>query len=384
MESKETTFYEELQKCEGLDLRDKRGQLHDLAFILVLFTISLFRKKDGNMSSIHRGMKNKCKDLSDLLSASYEDKEVISRSYLPVFLEKIDGGVFSNMLKKFYGVTLGEKERQWFGGDGKDLKGSIEKGDKRGQAIVGLVEHQTNRTVCFDYYSGKKESEKTCLAELIESNQLWSSNFTFDALHLSPYLTSKIAQSGGTYIIGLKANQGILSARMELHSELEEPTNTFDNTEVGHGRTEERYYESYDIREVLLDERWSISDFQTLFKVKRKITDNSTGKQSDKTYFYLSNIPAQETMQTNKAMEYFKTIRNHWSCEVTNHYRDVTLKEDSLTTKKSKVSKMVASIRTLIINILLIDKPKNMAALLDDFTDDFDYLINYLKAVRFL
>jgi hypothetical protein len=184
-----------------------------------------------------------------------------------------------------YGVSLNEKERQWFGGDGKELKGSIERGDKRGHAIVGLVKHQTNQTACFDYYSGKKESEKTCIEELIERHQMWSSSFTFDSLHLTPSLTSKIAQAGGTYIIGLKANQGILSTQMELHSELEKATNTFDNKDVGHGRTEERYYEAYDIRKVLFDERWSNSDFQTLFKVRRKITNNSTGKQSDVTNF---------------------------------------------------------------------------------------------------
>jgi hypothetical protein len=60
------------------------------------------------------------------------------------------------------------------------------------------------------------------------------------------------------------------------------------------------------------------------------------------------------------------------------------LKEDHLKTKYSKVTKTVASIRSLIINALLINKPKNMAALLDDFNDNFDYLIAYLKAIRFL
>lgn len=384
MDSKETTFYEELQKCEGLDLRDARGRVHDLGYLLFLFLISILRGKDGNMSSIHRGMKNKHKDLCDSLSIDYNDKNIISRSHLPIFLKKINGRVFSDLFERFYGVELEEEKRQWFGGDGKELRGSIEKGDKRGDAIVSLVEHKTNRIACFGYYSGKKESEKTCLEELIERQQMWSSNFTFDALHLSPTLTSKIEQSAGTYIIGLKGNQGILNAQMELHTELEIPTNTFENTEIGHGRTEERYYESYDIQEVLFDKRWSNSGFKTLFKVRRKITENKTGKQSDEMSYYISNGQIDNTKKTREANLYFEAIRNHWSCEVTNHYRDVTLKEDHLKTKYSKVTKTVSAFRSLIINALLINKPKNMAALLDDFNDSFDYLIAYLKAIRFL
>ena len=37
------------------------------------------------------------------------------------------------------------------------------------------------------------------------------------------------------------------------------------------------------------------------------------------------------------AQPYYEAIRNHWSVEVTNHIRDVTLKEDKLRTKKTIV-----------------------------------------------
>lgn len=385
MNVQETTFYEELQKCEGLDLRDNRGLVYELAYVLVLFTIALFRGKDGNMSKIHRSMKNKHKELSNSLSVDYyKSHKIISRSYLPVFLEKIDGYVFSNLLQKFYGVELTEDEKKWFGGDGKELRGSIEKGDKRGDAIVGLVEHETMQTACYSYYSGKKESEKTCLEELIERQEMWSHNFTFDALHLRPILTSKIEKAGGVYIIGLKGNQGVLSEQMILHSELEVPIETFDNTEIGHGRIEERRYEAYDISDVLIDERWNKSGFKSLFKVRRITTENKTGKVSDEISFYISNGVIEPSNITTNARTYFKAIRNHWSCEVVNHYRDVTLKEDNLKTKFSAVSKITSAIRTLIINALMMNKPKNMVALLDDFNDDFDFLISYLRAIRFL
>ena len=51
----ETTFYEQLQNCQELDLRDPRGKVHNVAFILLGLTIGLLRNRDGCLSS----MKNK-------------------------------------------------------------------------------------------------------------------------------------------------------------------------------------------------------------------------------------------------------------------------------------------------------------------------------------
>jgi hypothetical protein len=38
----------------------------------------------------------------------------------------------------------------------------------------------------------------------------------------------------------------------------------------------------------------------------------------------------------------------------------------------------------LIINLLLKNRPKNLAAQIDDFTDDFDALLNWLRNLNFL
>lgn len=372
----ETTFYEEIQKCKGLDLRDNRGKKHDLALILLCFTIALFRKRDGILSSIHRSITHKHKELCASLSIEY--KKPVSRSQLPIILSKVDGEKFANLLYKSYGLEIDAKESEWFAGDGKDLKGSIERGDKRGEAIVQIVNHANRKTVFHAYYSGKKESEKTCLQELIKRHQAGGKKYTFDALHLSPDTTKMIEQEGGTYIIGLKNNQSILLEQMCLHSELEEANETVTNAEGGHGRLECRRYKSYDVRELPIDERWEVSNIQTLIRVEREFTDMKTCEVSSKISFYLSNG------EIENSKEYFKAIREHWSCEVNNHIRDVTLQEDRLTTKFPTISKNVATLRVLIVNALLTLKPKNMIALLERFQDDFEYLISFLKAIKFL
>lgn len=118
-----TTFYEQLQNCEDLDLRDPRGKIHNLAFILFGLTIGLLRKRDGCLSSIHRSMQNKNKELCSFLSI--DNQLVISRSHLPVILKKVSLKPFENLLFSVYGLHLKEEKKVWFAGDGKELRGSI-------------------------------------------------------------------------------------------------------------------------------------------------------------------------------------------------------------------------------------------------------------------
>lgn len=63
LEFKETTFYEQLQNCPDIDLRSNQGKRREVSFILLGITIGLLRNRDGNLSSIHRSMKNKNEEL---------------------------------------------------------------------------------------------------------------------------------------------------------------------------------------------------------------------------------------------------------------------------------------------------------------------------------
>jgi hypothetical protein len=58
MKTKSTTFYGKAQRSKTLDLRDIRGKIHDMPLILTEFILALLCNRDGNLSSIHRHMKN--------------------------------------------------------------------------------------------------------------------------------------------------------------------------------------------------------------------------------------------------------------------------------------------------------------------------------------
>ena len=65
-------------------------------------------------------------------------------------------------------------------------------------------------------------------------------------------------------------------------------------------------------------------------------------------------------------------------------YRDVSLKEDKFRTKEKYITRIMATIRTLILDLLRRGNPKNLIAQMEKLQDNFDLLSQYLKKIRFL
>jgi len=319
------SFFEKLQNTEGLDLRDKRGKRHDLAIVLTGITIALLSHRDGSLSSIHRHLKNHYERLMTALNV--EPKSAISRPQLPRVLEKVSVEVFDRLLFENYRFKLNPAERKWFAIDGKELRGSIATGAKRGEAVVPAVEHETLQVQSQTYYSGNKESEVAAVRNLIKENGLGTEKISLDALHSKPKTLEPIAEAGGIYLVGLKKNQKEMF--QEVSRETEHLTCLYktERPEKGHGRIERRKYQVYDMAAIYQDERWLGCQISTVVKVYRERFEIKSGKQSVETSYYLSN-------QRTNPSELCQAVRNHWSVETNNHIRDVTLKEDQMRSKK--------------------------------------------------
>jgi len=196
------SFFQKLQSVEGLDLRDNRGKRHDLAVVLVGVVIALLSNRDGNLSSIRRHLKNHYEKLVAHLGV--EKKKPVSRAQLPLILARVSVTVFDRLLFENYGIQLNEAEREWFAIDGKELRGSIEPGCKRGEAVGQAVSHAEQQVVAQDYYSGEKESEVPMVRKLLEADNLASQKISLDALHCKPATLEIIARRQGKYLVGLK------------------------------------------------------------------------------------------------------------------------------------------------------------------------------------
>ncbi len=99
-EKNNTSFFEKLQNCAGLDLRDTRGKRHDLAIILLEVTLAILSNRDGTLSSIHRHFQKHHNKLLEFLEL--EPKSCVSRSHLPIVLEKVSVTEFDRLIFESY------------------------------------------------------------------------------------------------------------------------------------------------------------------------------------------------------------------------------------------------------------------------------------------
>jgi predicted transposase YbfD/YdcC len=251
----------------------------------------------------------------------------VSRAQLPRILEKVAVAVFDRLIFSHFGISLNEKERKWLAIDGKELRGSIESGEKRGEAMVQAVAHENGQTIAQNYYCGQKESEVPTVRQLLTEQGLSGQKISFDALHFKPQTLEMITESKGKYLVGLKENQKQLRQEVIKTSEKQAILWKISGNKKGHGRIETRRYEFYDILEMAKGERWTHCQMRTAIKVNRRRVELKSGKKSVETSYYVTN-------EVGNYEEISEAISRHWQVETNNHIRDVTLREDQMRSKK--------------------------------------------------
>lgn len=281
------SFFRILQKADGLDLRDNRGKRHESAVVLVGVTLAVLSNRDGCLSSIHRHLVNHYEKLAVVLGV--EQNKAVSRSQLPLILEKVSVTVFDGLIFESFGIKLSEQERKWFAIDGKELRGSIAKGSKRGEAVVQVVAHDNGQTLAQDYYAGEKESEVPVVRKLLEKGHLAARKISLDALHCKPLTLGLISESGGKYVVGVKENQKELKKQINRAMENQAILFKTGELEKSHGRIEKRGYEFYDVLELGVAQRWKSCQIKTAIKVERERVELKSGKQSREESYYLTN-----------------------------------------------------------------------------------------------
>jgi hypothetical protein len=373
--AKTTAFYQLLRQTPALDNRDNRGKKHPIALILTGLTCALCCGRDGSLSRLHRHMVHHFSLLCQATAST--QPTAISRAQLPLVLAKVNTVLFANLLFDWFGIDLPALAGTWLAVDGKDLRGSIQTSQTRGEACVSVVVQTSEAVVAQAYYSGKKESEKLVVRQLLVDRGLTSQQLSLDALHLNPLTVNVINKASGRYLVGLKANQAVLYRHCICRCLVDIPTyQATSDWERGHGRLEQRHYQCFSLAQAVFAPRWRAAGFQTLIWVKRSRQALTGGAITEELSYYLSNAPVDEPTD---GAELCEAIRGHWRVETMHYRRDVILSEDALRTKKDEVSRLLSSLRTLTMNLLHRLKPRNMAAQLDDFADNVSCLFQFMK-----
>jgi len=321
-------------------------------------------------------MRNNYAQLLQHLRLEDNNPAVVSRSHLPIILSKVSGTVFDRLIFAEYGIRLSKKQRKWFAIDSKELKGSIKKGEKRGEAVVQVVEHETQAIQNQNYYAGNKESEIEKSRELLKEGGLLDQKVSFDALHCNPK-TMEMMAAEGSYVVGLKNNQEKLQKSVSEEIAGSKPIYENVTQEKQSGRVEVRKYEVYDLSAMTKESRWEKSEIKIGILVRRETTWVGSGKERAEESLYLSNEAANPG-------EVCRAIRGHWQVEVNNNLRDTTLSEDQLCVKEQGVNRVMAGFRTLALALLRLTGCANKKEQMDEFADNFGTLIKWLKSIHFL
>ena len=163
-------FFDLLTQHADLDQRDNRGKKHAMPLVLMGVVMALLSDRDGSLSAIHRHLKNHFHALC--LHLTIQATNAISRAQLPRLLAQVNQPVLAELVQQHYGLTLSEEFTDWLSGDGKELRGSIAKGHKRGEVCVSIIAQADQAVVAQMHYNGAKESERPAIANLLKNKLL--------------------------------------------------------------------------------------------------------------------------------------------------------------------------------------------------------------------
>lgn len=388
------SFYEALE-MNLPDTRGKQGLRHYLPFVVFCYVLGVIHNKQKK-ASIQRFMTNKL----DLLCKLTEHKaeKAVSEAQLGRILSTLDWQTLNKISERHLGIRInsvsaGTKEAIWLSGDGKDLRGGVEVNSTktssvRGEVSIRLVEHESKRVIAQSFYDGDKDSEKIHIRNLIEDKELSHHSITLDAIHCDPKTTEMIAQRG-VYLIQVKDNQEYLLKDLQSEARREREDKRFISMvthDKGHGRIERREYTLFDVSKQTFDSRWQGSHINTMISVSRQretVLKGEIMKVEQNTAYFISN-KFDKDLKRQTLIELSGAVRGHWSIETDNHIRDVTLGEDKIKTQKGNRTRAEATLRTIGLEWLKLEKPNNYVAILEKFADSEAFLVDFLIKHRLI
>jgi predicted transposase YbfD/YdcC len=358
------------------DKRDNRGKRHVLAFVVGGVILAIMSGR-SSASGIHRFIQNRLKWLRRVLG--YREAKAVSRAQLPRILDDVDWPALNEIVEEHCGVRIEVRGKEWYALDGQTLRGVAGQQER----VLLAVSHHGRRTVAQQPMHGPKESEITAARAMLAATGLEKNKNTLDALHFNPQTTGQINQAGGWFVIQLKDNQPLLLAQLSQEAAEATPLGFLQTVDQAHGRLEIRQATFFNISHLDVDTRWAESGLATLIVMARRTTELATQKRSAEVSFYCANV-AVDPADIATQQELFQAIRGHWGVEADNYIRDVTFQEDKVRTKRGNQAQVLASLRTVVIQLFREAGFVNFKAALETFADCPDQFEAFLAQYNFL
>lgn len=246
------------------------------------------------------------------------------------------------------------KDGQLIRVDGKTLRGSYERGGKRGMIHMVSAWASEHRMVLGQRKVNDKSNEITAIPELLRVLDLNGAVVSIDAMGCQTEIAAQIVEQHGDYVLALKGNQGNLHEDVEQLFEYARKQNfhsiehDFYQTQAqGHGRQEIRkYWVMGETTALIGAENWSKLSAIGCVESQRCIEDKITTERR----YYLLSLPLD-------AERFADAVRGHWSIENQLHWiLDVGFHEDQSRTTQGHSAENLAVVRHLAVSLLSQDQ----------------------------
>lgn len=238
--------------------------------------------------------------------------------------------------------------------DGKTLRGSYERGGKRGMIHMVSAWASEHRMVLGQRKVNDKSNEITAIPELLRVLDLNGAVVSIDAMGCQTEIAAQIVEQQGDYVLALKGNQGNLHEDVEQLFEYVRKQNFhtiehdfYQTQEQGHGRQEIRkYWVMGETAALMGAENWSKLTAIGCVETQRQTQDKITTECR----YYLLSLPLN-------AQRFADAVRGHWSIENQLHWiLDVGFHEDRSRATQGHSAENLAVIRHLAVSLLSQDQ----------------------------
>ncbi len=234
--------------------------------------------------------------------------------------------------------------------EGKTIRRSFDTAAEKSAIHLVSAWSVENQVVLAQVKVDNKSNEITAIPRLLDLLNLKGTTVTIDAMGCQTAIALQIVNKGGDYVFSLKGNQGTIHEEVKEFFEDERKNkfkdvshDTWEITEKGHGRIEERFYlQSGEVK--WMEDRGKWKDLKSIgFVDSKRIIGEKT---SEETRYFLSSLPQD-------AAQFAKAVRGHWGIENGLHWcLDVVMNEDQSRIRVKNAAENFAVLRRIALNLL--------------------------------
>ena len=333
------------------EVPDFRVDKHKIEYPLheVLF-MSLFGILKGAESykDLHAWMQYQ--ESNEIFQKLFEKKKinVPSRSTLHHLLMNTDNNELEKVFRRYFFPYVKMDEISI---DGKWLRGSDVNGQytqEGHKSIVNILDKEKKIVIGHKFLERGKLSEIPAFRELLRDDQFSKESqiFSFDALLTQVDLLNIINETGRRYIAKVKGNQeGLLDKVKETIALFDKPTKIYQPkgyTIEGNKMTRRtvELYESSSCDLVMFHP--DFNNIQTIIKIIKEVTDDSTGEVTTTTQYLVANFKSD-------VQSFLASTLHHWRVETYHYHLDKLTKEDEHIAYVNPFS--MAILRSFAINL---------------------------------